>query len=52
MRYYLIKNSKDIFSVLQSGIKNGDMVCSIDEVSEMFQQASEEYVPCVFEIDS
>jgi len=52
MKYYLIKNSKDIYSILQNGLGEGNIVYSIDSIDEIFEEACEKYTPCIFEIDS
>jgi len=51
MVYYLIKDSKEIYSVLQNGLEDGLSVYSIDSLDKPFEEASKSYVPCVFEID-
>lgn len=50
--YYLIKDSKDIYFILQNGIKKGEYVCSIDNLFNEFEKLSKQFVPCIFEVDS
>lgn len=50
MVYYLIKDSKYIYSILQNGIDDNLFVCSIDLLDKSFEKASKSFVPCVFEI--
>jgi len=52
MKYYLLKNSKDIYSILQNGIKSESVAYSIGEISEAFESMKKEYVPCILEVQA
>lgn len=51
MVYYLIKDSKDIYSILQNGFEDNLFVYTIDSLNKSFEEASKSYVPCIFEIN-
>jgi hypothetical protein len=52
MRYYIIKDSKELYSVFSNGLNNNEIVYSIDEIFDAFNLASTKCIPCILEIKS